>query len=178
MQPPPFLHESAEFHAVLELKTGCFGLKSILILQVFCQHVACWFWNSLKGRVYLEGGEASLSWTSFFPALCQLDLYQDSGMAPPTQRSNLSFLCTHSFSTCVSVSTMCQVPCYRLVFRNTSLYLVSVHGTLYHFSPPEQIWCTSMQTNGMFHSDHLVIRTRLPANVHRAQKLERWRNIF
>lgn len=99
-------------------------------------------------------------------------------MAPPTQRSDLCFPFAHSLSPCVSVSTMCEVPCCRLDFRRTSLYLVSVHGTLYHFSPPEKIWCTSMQINGMLHSDHFVIKTSPLANVHRAQKLGRWRNIF
>lgn len=36
-----------------------------MILQVFFQPLACWFYKSLKGEVYLEGGVVSLSQASW-----------------------------------------------------------------------------------------------------------------
>lgn len=158
MQPSPLLHEPAEFHAFLELKEVVLDWNqywsckfSVIILHVGSK-------TPLKAEYILKVGKPAYL-GPLSPALHHLDLYQDSGMSP-TQRSDLSFSFTHSFSTCVSVSTMCQVPCCRLDFRKNSLHLMSVHGTLYHFSPPEQIWCTSTQINGMFHSDHLAIKNK------------------
>lgn len=139
------LLESAEFHAFLEMKEVVLDWNQYWSckLSVSILHVGSK--THWKAKYVLKVGKPPYL-GPLHPALYQLSLYQDSGLVPPTQRSDLSFPFTHSLSTYVSVPTMCQVPCCRLDFTKTSLYLVSVIVPLISLAP-EQIWCTSMQIN-------------------------------
>lgn len=123
MQPPLF--ESAEFQAFSELKEVVLDWNQYWSCKLSANILHVGSKTPLRAECILKVGKPAYLGPLYY-ALHQLGLYQDSVMPPPTQRSDLSFPFTHSLSICVSVPTMCQVPCCRLEKTNLHLVLVIV----------------------------------------------------
>lgn len=123
MQPPLF--ESEEFQAFLELRDVVLDWNQYWSCKLCDSILHVGSKTPLKAQCILKVGKPAYL-GPLYSALHQLGLNQDSEMAPPTQRSDLSFPFTHSLSIYVSMPTMCQVPCCRLDLRNISLHLVLV----------------------------------------------------